>query len=350
MDEKAANFCLGIILSFTTVFGVVGNIVSYFIWTKGRRCKKLPGGIYLRALAISDTIALCIPATSYAIKLLTQHDPRKDNLFFCKLENVGRHFGLLVSSWVIVCFSIERTLAIFKQRKMATWSDKKRTVILMIGIFIASFLLNLPYGIVYHIMKVADKPQWTTPGDTTFKANINVTGDINVKGEVSNFASYKFICGSDPVSLFASRNWYHIWFMDFVLIFVVPFILIVLSNITVLVLIIAQKNKLQSQGSMKFAVTSRAVAVSVAHCITTGPFSILFIIPEFSDRDLKVHYFIARVSVVLAYMNHSLNYVLYSVFGTDFKRDCLEFLWKKSSVVHPETTELKNSRRNGTEP
>ena len=328
MDEKAAQFCLGIILVFTIVFGIVGNIVSYFVWTKGRRCKKLPGGIYLRALAISDTIALCIPATNEAIKNLTQLDPRKYNLFFCKLENVGRHFGLLVSSWVIVCFSIERTLAILRPRKTATWTDKQRTAILVLGIFIVSFLLNLPYGIVYHIMKVTDKPQWTTPLDITFESNINETDDTNVKQLVVNVSSYKFICGSDPSSLFAYLNWYHIWFMDFVLIFVVPLILITLSNMTVLTLIIAQKNKLQNNGSMKLAVTSRAVAVSVVHCLTTGPFAIFVLIPEFTDRDLKIHYFITKVSVVLAYMNHSLNYVLYSVFGTDFRRDCMELLWK----------------------
>ena len=335
MDEKAAHFCLGVILSCAIFLGIVGNLMSYFVWTKDRRCKKLPGGVYLKALVISDTIALCIPATNEAIILLTRNDPRKNNLFFCKMENVGRHFGLLVSSWIIVCFSIERTMAIVKPRKTVALTDKQRIIVIVLGIFIVNFLLNLPYGIVYHIMKNAGESTWTSSFNTTSNHNFSEINDSNANGG-GNVTSYKFICGSDPASLFAFLNWYHIWFMDFVLIFIVPFTLITLSNITVLVLSIAQKNKLNGQGSRTFAVTSRAIAVSVVHCLTTGPFSILVLIPEFSDRALKVHYFITKVSVVLVYMNHSLNYVLYSVFGTDFRRDCLELICKKSSTVYPE--------------
>ena len=348
MNEKAAQFCLGIILSIAIFFGILGNIVSCCVWTKGRRCRKLPGGIYLRALAISDTIALCLPATNEAVKLLTQHDPRDFNLFFCKLENVGRHFGLLVSSWIIVCFSIERTVALFKPRQTAIWTNRKTTMAIVTGIFVFNFLLNLPYGFVYYLMNVIDKPQWTYSLNTTFRPDTNVTYNTDVNF-VANFTSNTTICASNPASVFAYLNWYHLWFMDFVLIFVAPFILITLSNITVLTLIIAHKT-LKNRGSMKLAVTSRAIAVSVSHCLTTGPYSILVLIPNFSDGDSDVKSFIASVSVVLAYMNHSLNYVLYSVFGTDFRRDCLELVWKKSSAdQHTEATNATELRTRRTD-
>ena len=107
------DFCSGLILFLIIIFGIVGNALSFVVWSKGRRCKKLPGGIYLRALAVSDTTALAIPALNEAINLVSQFNPRTELGFFCKLEIVGRHFGLLVSSWIIVCFTIERTVVIF---------------------------------------------------------------------------------------------------------------------------------------------------------------------------------------------------------------------------------------------
>ena len=70
MSREQFDFILGIILYIIVCFGVVGNIISFFIWTKGRRCKNSSGGIYLRALDFSDTLVLLICATDKATHLL----------------------------------------------------------------------------------------------------------------------------------------------------------------------------------------------------------------------------------------------------------------------------------------
>ena len=90
---------LGIVLLIIIVLGVAGNTVSMLVWSKGRRCSRSPCAIFLRALAVSDTFALCIPALNEAVGLIVGVYPNHQNVVICKIEVFGRHFGLLVSSW-----------------------------------------------------------------------------------------------------------------------------------------------------------------------------------------------------------------------------------------------------------
>ena len=93
-DMNAFDLCCGITVSLIICLGIFGNTLSFLLWTKGRRCKRLPGGINLRAMAISDNLALLAPAMSLAVNIVSDHDPAAEYNFICKLEIVGRHFGL----------------------------------------------------------------------------------------------------------------------------------------------------------------------------------------------------------------------------------------------------------------
>ena len=324
------------------IFGSIGNTLSFIVWTKGRRCKKLPGGIYLRALAVSDTTALLIPAMNEAISLVSTFNPKHEISFFCKLEIVGRHFGLLVSSWIIVYFTVERTIAIFRPSLATGLVGKTATITLMATIFIVNFMLNFPFGVVYDIVE-----------KTTTKSN-GWTPDTNNSMQLGNGSwesetvVTKRICTADRSNFFNYLNWYHIWFMDWFLIFIIPFALITGSNLTVLYLLISRKNTSQTKlGSKVKGVTMRAVTISVMHCVTTGPFSISVLIPGYFSKALydkySQEYYINRVCLVLAFLNHAINFVLYSFFGSEFRRDCAEIVFKKQSAVNPEGQLSKRS-------
>ena len=124
-------FC-GILIFLIIGCGICGNVLSFLVWTKGRRCKKLPGGIYLRSLAVSDTIALLTPAFNEAVTLVSPLSTKDENDFLCKLEIVGRHYGLMVSTWIIVSFTVERTVAIFRTTATSILLSKKGTITLMV--------------------------------------------------------------------------------------------------------------------------------------------------------------------------------------------------------------------------
>ena len=337
---NAFDLCSGLILTLIICSGIVGNVISFLVWTKGRRCRKLPGGIYLRALAVSDTVALCIPAFNEAITLMTEYNPANNYDFLCRLEITGRHFGLMVSSWIIVCFTVERTLAIARPTTSSNLLSKKGTMVIMIAIFVVNFIMNLPFGIVYgHTTKQIVQPSAQVTDLSGNDRNSTVDQSVVV---------YKNVCSADRASVFHLLNWYHIWLINAFLIFVIPFGIITLSNLVVLYLVNSSRRTTRlKMGSKIRAVTVRAVTISVTHCVTTGGFSMLALIPGYLDRALNIknsqEYYMRIINLVLSYVNHAVNFILYSFFGSDFRRDCAEVLFKRSALVHPARSMVRPS-------
>ena len=342
---RAFDISTGVTLLAVIIFGLFGNIVSFFVWTKGRRCRKSPGALYLRALAISDSIALCLPAMNELITLLSGIGPQHQNTVLCKLETTGRHFGLLVSSWIVSSFSMERTIAIFKANVTASIFGKTRTISFIIMIFIVNFFLNLPYGTVHSVGSVAEGQQ---RGISNESMKVFIIPGININETSKNETHFKQECTCDPSSFFSFLNWYHTWFMDFVLIFIIPFTLITVSNIMVMCLVILRRSAARSRVK---GVTIRAISVSILHCVTTGPFSIAVLIPGHLDRALTVkdsdEYYINKMFLLLSFINHALNFVLYSCLGTDFRKDFKEIIRRKTSVVNPENSIKQKPQANG---
>ena len=134
--------------------------------------------------------------------------------------------------------------------------------------------------------------------------------------------------------------------MDVFLIFIIPFGIMTASNLTVLYVVIISKNATQSTLDSKIkAVTMRAITISVVHCVTSGAFSMSVLIPGYFNRALSVRYsqeyYISRVTLILAYVNHAINFLLYSFFGSEFRRDCAEIIKKKPTRVNHEGSNIR---------
>ena len=348
-------FC-GILIFLIIGFGICGNVLSFLVWTKGRRCKKLPGGIYLRSLAVSDTIALLIPAFNEAITLVTPLvDTKDEHNLLCKLEIAGRHFGLMASTWIVVSFTLERTVAIFKSAATTNLVSKKGTIALMVIIFVISIIMNIPYGIVYEIKQVAVINRSVL--DTTHPLSLNQSEELGTNLTMLSesegiFVAYKMKCSADKASMFHFENWYHIWLMDVFMIFIIPFTLMTGSNLVVVYFLVARKTSLVSKLDSKIrAVTIRAVAISVMHCLASGSFTMSTLFPDFLDNAYNVkysnEYYGLHITLILAYINHAVNFILYSFFGTDFRRDCADLFLQKVPTVHPEGLSQQQSKSRG---
>ena len=334
------DLCAGLILFFIIIFGIFGNTISFVVWTKGRRCRKQPGGIYLRALAVSDTLALCLSAINEAITLVSGFSPDNNNDFICRVDKIGKHFGLMVSTWIVVCFTLERTVAIFRPFAHSHLISNKGTIILMIAVFLINFALNLPFGVVYSGAEIA-VTQRTTTIDASTGISRNDSGSPTTEAwETESRSAYRKICVADVTSCFHYLNGYHVWFIDAVLIFILPFSLMTGSNLAVLYLISSRRTTTQSHlDSQVKAVTIRAVIISVSHCLTSGAFAMVFLVPGFASKALGVkhskEYYISKTTEILAFSNHSINFLLYSCFGTDFRQDFIELFRKRSQRVFP---------------
>ena len=348
----------GILIFLIIGLGICGNVISFLVWTTGRHCRKLPGSIYLRALAVSDTVALFLPALNEAISLVSTINTKEANNVLCKLEIFGRHYGLMVSSWIVVSFTLERTVAIFKPTTVTGTGGllgKKRTITLMGVIFVVCFLMNIPYGAVYEIKHVPVTNHNQSVTDTSNPHNMNQSGNLHTNSTIglgAQMENYQMKCDADIASFFHFAKWYHIWLMDIFLIFAIPFTLMTGSNLVVVYLLVSRKGSIVSKMDSKIkGVTMRAVVISVMHCITSGSFTMSPLFPEFLDKAFSekysVEYYGHQITLILAYINHAMNFLLYSSFGTDFRRDCADLFLRKTTTVYPESSAQQQRKIGG---
>ena len=100
-----------------------------------------------------------------------------------------------------------------------------------------------------------------------------------------------------------------------------------------------------STDSLRNGVTARALAISLVHVISSAPFSIAVLVPGFVEnafvRETGYYYYVGMVASFCTYLNHGCNFVLYSFFGTDFRRDTADLFGIKPSGVLPEIANLK---------
>ena len=110
MDIQSLQFVSGIILFSIIILGIFGNLVSLYIWSKSQRFRTLPGAVYFIALAASDTLVLCLTALSHAVDFTFDVNWWDLNVFSCKLFITNWHFSLLMSTYIVVCLTVERLI------------------------------------------------------------------------------------------------------------------------------------------------------------------------------------------------------------------------------------------------
>ena len=344
MDIKNTNFIQGVTLIVIVVLGIAGNITSFITWTKGKRCRKFPGTTYLRALALSDTLVLCFPGTQFAVLMTFEVELKDLSEVTCKLYDAMGHFCALVSTWLVVSLTLQRTVAVCAPLKSANWNNKRREVIVTVVLIIMFFALNLPYGLGYRMGLTSEE---RSPWNATDIGNHTNTTALDAVPVISNRTtetpSDPRKCLDDPT---AFLHKYHVWLIDIALLFVVPFSFLIICNVILLMKIFHRHDAITSPDSLSHkrhgkdfgfaSMTARVVSISVTHCILVGPVAITGLVPDFPlPTYIMLH--------VLFFLNHSVNFIFYSLVGTAFRRDWLEFLCCKRVTDFP-TASTTDSR------
>ena len=335
--QSNSNFILGVILHVIVILGIAGSITSFLTWTKGRRCSKFPGTAYLRVLAISDSLVLCFSGLQFAILMTFNIDLRDLSEVTCKLYDAMGHFCALVSTWLVVSMTLQRTIAVCAPLKSASWNSKRRETIVICFLIALFFGLNLPFGIDFRLDKIETE---TVMVNSTSSGN-----DTNTTVFERNFTekSVKWKCFDDP-NAFLHKH--HVWIVDIVLLFVAPFTVLIACNVILLLKIFHRHDAIDVRGSQSqrnrrdfgfTSMTARVVAISVTHVMLVGPVAITGLIPNFPlSIYIMMHLFF--------FLNHSVNFVFYSLVGTSFRRDWLELLFCKEESASVSVTSTSDSR------
>ena len=348
MDETGFKTLCGLILSLMICFGVVGNLISFLTWMKGKRCRHLPGSTYLCALAVSDNLILCTSGVKYAIELLFTTNLWNLNIVACKLLHTTWHLFFLLSTWIVVSLTIERTIAVVQPLKRAIRTSKKREIIMVLFYFVVFLLINLPFTVGAEMLESSIISQGYDDSATftngTFGLSLNISNSDaspTEQEQTQEKVTLKKTCQADPDSFyFKYEDEYHNWFIDFVLLFSAPVLILTVCNVIILVTLCRQKTALEGAESRQYGkssrsvsgpLTARVIALSAVQCISVGPFSIAALIPGVLPNVQAVDtiQFINRMFIIMAliwYLNNCVNFVLYSLFGKAFRRDCIEVL------------------------
>ncbi|XP_023290915.2 adipokinetic hormone/corazonin-related peptide receptor variant I [Lucilia cuprina] len=133
------------VYSFLFVISAIGNSTVLYLLTKRRLRGPSRIDIMLMHLAIADLMVtfLLMPleiAWAYTVQW-------KSTDFVCRLMSFFRVFGLYLSSFVLVCISIDRYYAIIKPLNLST----NRGRIMLVIAWCSSILCSLPQAYVFHL-------------------------------------------------------------------------------------------------------------------------------------------------------------------------------------------------------
>lgn len=140
-----------------TSLGIIGNILSILIFLSPRY-RRQSSHFYLLSLALSDLCFLIINLFEDTFRNHNQLYQSRINFLdrspvvICIFIQYARNVTRLVSSWIIVSFTIERLLVVFHPLKRAMICRRKIARFVVLLVVLVSFLsnINVPfhYGII----------------------------------------------------------------------------------------------------------------------------------------------------------------------------------------------------------
>ncbi|XP_019874462.2 adipokinetic hormone/corazonin-related peptide receptor variant I [Aethina tumida] len=136
-----------IVYSVLMVFSAIANITVLVLLVKRRR--KTPSRIntMLMHLAIADLLVTFLMMPLEIGWAVTVSWTAGDSM--CRIMAFFRTFGLYLSSFILVCISVDRFYAVLKPLHLAALGQRER--MMLIGAWIGAVLCSIPQTVVFHV-------------------------------------------------------------------------------------------------------------------------------------------------------------------------------------------------------
>ncbi|CAF0953587.1 unnamed protein product [Rotaria magnacalcarata] len=144
-----------------TTLGIIGNILSILIFLSPRY-RRQSSHFYLLSLAISDLCFLCINLIEDTFRNHNELYQSRINILdhsssiICIFIQYARNTTRLLSSWIIVSFTIERLLVVYHPLKRAIICRRKIARFVVFFLFLMSFLININVPFHYGIINLTN--------------------------------------------------------------------------------------------------------------------------------------------------------------------------------------------------
>lgn len=315
IKQDPAYFLNVLLLTPVILFGLVGNCLSMLTWSRGS-LRDTSTAVILTTLAIADTIVLLMPALEFWFTSILGIWIRNDNIFTCKILGFASYFGPSLSSWIIVLVTAERFVSIWfpvKVRFVCT-RFKVKIIIMIMCLIIAA--IYSPFLVFVEVIT-----------EVEIGTGVNATNRTNVH------------CDSPPDSTF-DLVYLPIWmWLDLCVLFMIPFVLIVLGNSLVLYKILKSRKILIREGRyisyrtrIANSFTIRAIAISMTFLICILPATTYEVYSIHTRQWLPK--FASNFIYILLYANSAFNFILYCAIGSGFRKNLKMVLSNLCGLKH----------------
>ena len=277
-----------IIPPLIVAIGTIGNILSLCVLSR-RKFKNLSVSVYLRGLAIADFFTLLV-SNSFVnlLEKTTRNDTRSLQDWACKIF-AWLHSSLpWISSWLVVCISVERVIVVYiphKAKKLCT-----TTKAYMVTTFVYFFFL---LGHIHAFLKYDINAGYCGPVDQVYYISL-----VGV-----------------ALALYS----------------VVPLLVIVICNILIVCTLIKMSKVQKTMSHEKSAsqnsknLTVMLVMNCIFFLILTSPYNIVITLYFYSDK-AEFDYNIINATYEVRFSNHAINFLLYVICGSLFRKELFRML------------------------
>lgn len=292
--------------------GSIGNLITFIVLMQ-RKNRGSSTAMYLTALALSDILILWTGLFREWIRYLNGKDIRTYGEFGCRLHIFLTYLAFQCSSWFLVTVTVERLIAVLLPHKIKNICNHRNAGIVILVIVILFMFLN---GHWFYGFTVVQAYQ---DHNSTYKASCRERHD-------HTYVAFRRIW-----------NW-----IDLCIVSLVPLVLLSLANITIIIRLLMRKRKSKTQivpSALKLhsrkktvsQLTVTLIIVNIAFLVCSTPLSLDIILidklPDFrtEKHDYAVYMLRAAIVGLLAYLNSSINFILYFVSGSKFRDEVKHF-------------------------
>ena len=271
--------------------GTVGNMLSAVVMLR-QNLRKCTTSLYLLVLAVVDTLLLYTGLLRHWIRELFGTDMRNGSIAACRIHLFVLFLAMHVEAWIIVCVAIERMVAVFFPHKAKHIFTRRFAACQMaiIGAILAVFNSHF---------------YWT---------HTLVNGHCLQDSRHEDFTKHIL-------------PW-----INFCLMSLIPFLIMLVANSAIAAKVIyanyVRKVKLNLARNKKLtSMTVILLSISVIFLLTTGPMSVLQIVPL---GDITPYRVVWSSLSLLLYTNYSVNFLLYCMSAPRFRKEIFEICRRNS--------------------
>uniref|UniRef100_A0A803JMX6 G-protein coupled receptors family 1 profile domain-containing protein n=1 Tax=Xenopus tropicalis TaxID=8364 RepID=A0A803JMX6_XENTR len=144
-----------------TVIGIPSNIITFIIFWR-RDCGVSPScRCYMMAISVADTMVII---QIVIIEMILQYhtlEPFWSRIPWCMIRDVLAYGAYNSSVWLVVCFTIERFVAIKSCHLKPKFCTRNCTLCIIALVFICSYLFSVPYFWANESQKLNNTERYT---------------------------------------------------------------------------------------------------------------------------------------------------------------------------------------------